>query len=318
MTATQNSTLAAWPKLPLPHGLGKNYVTAHALARSAIFSTQVYCKKAPRPRYLSKTKLGATESSGIEVYQTAGHGLDQSDAEVFYELLRRVFNSGHEMHREARVYFNRAELMKALGRAAGGKTRELLDQSLDRLFGAEFEFSVPGIFIGKSKLILKMYRRECKAETEHDYDVLLDVELARLFESGQWTLLRRSELQCLKGKPVARGVYAYYSTNLSPYPMLPETLRDVMGRKGMQLSKFVKVLKPALAIVQKATGWAKCELETTGKNAGKVVVERGKKDKKDDKDKKGAKDTAPASGAKTEVPAPVAETVPSDDQYGDI
>ncbi|MEX3955991.1 plasmid replication initiator TrfA [Trinickia sp. EG282A] len=304
MTATQNSTLTAWPKLPLPHGLGKNFVTAHALARSAIFSTQSYCKKAPRPQYSSKTKLGATETSGIEVFQAAGQGLDQGDAEVFYELLRRVFNSGHEMHREAHVCFNRGELIKALGRAAGGKTRKLLDDSLDRLFHAEFEFSVPGIFIGKSRLILKMYRRECKSTTEYDYDVLLDVELGRLFESGQWTLLRRSELQSLRGNPVAQGVYAYYSTHRSPYPMRPATLQVLMGR-DMQLSKFVKVLIPALAMVKQATGWTKCELELTGKNAGKVVVEKGERVK------------APASAGKTKVPAPVAGEA-SCGPYGDI
>ncbi|VBO96032.1 plasmid replication initiator TrfA [Burkholderia pseudomallei] len=304
MTATQNNTLAAWPKLPLPHGLGRNFVTAHALARSAIFSTQSYCKKAPRPQYLSKTKLGATKTSGIEVFQTAGHGLDQGDAEVFYELLRRVFNSGHEMHREAHVCFNRGELIKALGRAAGGKTRTLLDESLDRLFRAEFEFSVPGIFIGKSRLILKMYRRECKSETEHDYDVLLDVELGRLFESGQWTLLRRSELQCLKGNPVAKGVYAYYSTHMSPHPMLPATLQVLLGR-DMQLSKFVKVLIPALAEVKKATGWAKCELELKGKYAGKVVVERGERAR------------ASASTGKPKASAPLVDEAACN-AYGDI
>ncbi|MCP3722370.1 hypothetical protein M3I53_04350 [Paraburkholderia sp. CNPSo 3272] len=312
MTATPNNTLAAWHKLQLPHGLGTNFVTAQTLARSAIFSTLTYGPKARRPQYLSKTQLATTDTSGIKVFQTAGQGLDQGDADVFYELLRRVVNSGQERHREARVYFNRGEVIKALGRTPGGNTRKLLDDSLDRLFHAEFEFSVPGLFVGKSRLILKMLGPECESETEHDYDVLLDVELARLFDGGQWTLLRRSVMQSLKGNPLAKGLYAYYSTHLSPYPMLPGTLRDLMGRKGMQLSKFVAVLRPALAEVKKATGWAKCELELTEKNAGKVVVERNKKNKKE------AKDTAPASAAKTEVPEPVAETVASDDPYGDI
>ncbi|MGF7131407.1 hypothetical protein P3T40_002889 [Paraburkholderia sp. EB58] len=115
MTAAQNNTQAAWPKLPLPHGLGKNSVTAHALARSAIFSTQSYGPKAERPQYFAKTELATTKTSDIKVFQTAGRGLDQGDADVFYELLRRVFNSGQEMHREARVCFNRGELIKTLG-----------------------------------------------------------------------------------------------------------------------------------------------------------------------------------------------------------
>jgi hypothetical protein len=181
------------------------------------------------------------------------------------------------MHREARVCFNRCELIKTLGRAPGGKTRKLLDDSLDRLFRAEFEFSVPGLFVGKSRLILKMQCREPESAMacEYDYDVLLDVELSRLFDHGQWAILRRSQRQLLSRNPLARGLHAFYSTHLSSYAMDPETLRLLMGRKTMQSSKFLAVLEPALAEVKAATGWAKCELQLGGKNAGKVVVERG-------------------------------------------
>jgi hypothetical protein len=277
MTAALENSMAAWPMLPLPHGLGKNSVTAHALARSAIFSTQSYGPKAERPVYLAKTQLATTETSDIKVFQTAGRGLDQGDADVFYELLRRVFNSGQETRREARVCFNRSELVKTLGRAPGGKTRKLLDESLDRLFQAEFEFSVPGHFVGKSRLILKMYCREPGSVTEpnSDYDVLLDVELSRLFDNGRWSILRRSERQQLGRNPLAKGLHAFYSTHSSPHPMKPDTLRLLMGRRTMQSSKFLAVLEPALGEVKLATGWPKCELQREGKHAGKVVVDKG-------------------------------------------
>ncbi|CAJ4296042.1 Uncharacterised protein [Burkholderia pseudomallei] len=144
MTALPNASPVRWPKLPLKHGLNNNLVTAHALARSAIFSTRFYRSHAERPLYRERTRLPST--SDIEVFQTAGHQLDQGDADVFYELLRRVFADGHEMCRESHVAFRRAELLRALGRSAGGKTRKLLDESLDRLYRAEFEFSVHGLF----------------------------------------------------------------------------------------------------------------------------------------------------------------------------
>jgi hypothetical protein len=83
MTAAPNNTPAAWPKLALPHGLGKNSVTAQALARSAIFSTQSYGPKAERPQYFAKTELATTKTSDIKVFQSAGRGLDQGDADVF-------------------------------------------------------------------------------------------------------------------------------------------------------------------------------------------------------------------------------------------
>jgi hypothetical protein len=227
--------------------------------------------------YLTRTQLATTETSDIKVFQTAGRGLDQGDADVFYELLRRVFNSGQETRREARVCFNRSELVKALGRAPGGKTRKLLDESLDRLFRAEFEFSVPGVFVGKSRLILKMYCCEpgSIAELDYDYDVLLDVELSRLFDNGRWSILRRSERQRLSRNPLAKGLHSFFSTHASPHPMKPDTLRLLMGRHTMQSSKFLAVLEPALGAVKLATGWPKCELQREGKHAGKVVVDKG-------------------------------------------
>ncbi|OWJ57812.1 plasmid replication initiator TrfA [Paraburkholderia caledonica] len=272
MTAMQDDTLATWRKLPLKYGLRNNLVTAHALARSAIFSTQSYRCHAQRPLYLEKTPL--TSTSDIKVFQTAGHQLDQGDADVFYELLRRVFASECEMQRESRVCFNRAELLKALGRSSGGKTRKLLDESLDRLFRAEFEFSVPGLFTGKSRLILKMHRRDKESTAVFDFDVLLDVELAKLFDRKQWALLRQSQRQLLEGNPLARGLHAFYSTLVSPYPMYPETLKQLMGRQTMQESKWRAALLTALDKLKRATGWTRCELETEGKNAGKVVVVR--------------------------------------------
>ena len=273
MTALQNAAPATWPKLQLKHGLNNNLVTAHALARSAVFSTQFYRSHAERPLYRERTQLPST--SDIEVFQTAGHQLDQGDADVFYELLRRVFAGGSEMCRESHVLFSRANLLKALRRSAGGKTRKLLDESLDRLYHAEFEFSVAGRFSGKSRLILKVHRLDKRTAAGEDYDVLLDVELARLFDGNRWTILRRSQRGLLDGKPLAKGLHALFSTWSNPYAMNPETVLLLMGRKGMKPGKWLKVLLPALADVKLVTGWAKCELATQGVHAGKVVVEKG-------------------------------------------
>jgi hypothetical protein len=275
MTVPQDETPATtWPKLSLPHGLGKNVITAHALARSAIFSTQSYGPFAERPQCFGRTSLPTT--GDIKVFQTAGHRLDQGDADVFYELLRRVLTDTRETHREARVYFCRGELLNALGRSLGGNTRKCLDESLDRLFRADFEFSVPKLFVGKSRLILKMHRREQESAGNYDYDVLLDVELARLFGQRQWTILRQSQRKRLEGNPLAKGLHAFYSTQLTPYPMNLVTLKNLMGRESMQNSKWRAVLQTALTKVKQATGWAVCELKLEGRDAGKIVVEREK------------------------------------------
>jgi len=106
----------------LPRGLGENVVTAHALARSAIFSTQSYKPVAEGPEYFGRTSLPTT--GRIKVFQTAGHPLDQGGADVFYELLRRVLTDTREMQREARAYFSQWELLKVTGSGLGGNTRK--------------------------------------------------------------------------------------------------------------------------------------------------------------------------------------------------
>jgi hypothetical protein len=302
MTVQQHETPATWPKMLLPHDLGKNVITAHALARSAIFSTQSYGPTAERPQYFGRTPLPTT--GHIKVFQTAGHRLDQGDADVFYELLRRVLTDTRETHREARVYFSRGELLKALGRSLGGNTRRCLDESLDRLFRADFEFSVPKLFVGKSRLILKMSRYEPESAANYDYDILLDVELARLFGQRQWTILRQSQRKRLEGNPLAKGLHAFYSTQLAPYPMNLVTLKNLMGRESMQNSKWRAVLQTALTKVKRATGWDVCELKLEGRDAGKIVVER-------------------REPADTRIPTPNAEALGSAvdadlDPYGDI
>lgn len=273
MTALLAETRAAWPKLPLPHGLGKNLVTAHALARSAIFSTQVYRGPVERPEYREMTELATSKSSDIQVFQTAGHQLDQGDADVFYELLRRVFAQGGKTDREAHVCFNRNELLKVLGRTRGGRTNRLLDESLDRLYRADFYFSVPDVFVGKSRLILKMLQCGSERTMDFDYDVLIDVELARLFGTNQWTLLKQSERAKLAGNPLARGLHTYYaSLPNSAFGTKTSTLKSMMGRESMHEGKWRTSLKNALIAIKEATGWHTCELRAAASGDWKVFI----------------------------------------------
>ncbi|MCX4177374.1 MULTISPECIES: plasmid replication initiator TrfA [Paraburkholderia] len=265
----------SWPQLSLPYGPGKNFITAHTLARCAIFSTQAWSRLSPRPRYSERTQLATTETGGITVFQTAGEQLDQGDADVFYELLRRVFIEDGNTSQEHHVRFNRGEFLQALGRARGGTTGERLDASLNRLYEARFEFDVPGLYKGKSSLILSIYSRAANSVQQFDYDVLLDITLARLFHKNQWTLLRRCERNKLSD-PLAKGIHAYYSTHATPFDLKAETLRRIMGRETMQPSKWRVVLRTALEAVQKETGWTRCTLEYLDKTrTWMVVVEKG-------------------------------------------
>lgn len=275
MTALTEHAQPAWPKLPLKYGLNRNLAAPNSLAQSAVFSTQYYRSNAPRPEYCEATKLEAM--GAVQVYQTAGHRLDQWDADVFYELLRRILAEGREMDRESHVRFQRTELLKAIGRARGGTTRTMLDASLDRLYRADFKIRVPGVFETRSRLILKMHRLGPETSMECDYDVVLDVELARLFDRGQWTLLRRAQRDKLRNNPLARGLHVLYSTLATPYPMLELTVKRLTGRESMkQRSKWFDALTEALELLKEATGWSRCALEYVEKTGHWMVfVEKG-------------------------------------------
>ncbi|VVE76985.1 TrfA protein [Pandoraea captiosa] len=315
MTALTDRESTAWPKLPLKYGLNRNFVAPNSLAQSAVFSTQYYRSNADRPEYSAPEKLRALNK--IEVFQTAGHRLDQGDADVFYELLRRVLENGREMDRETHVRFNRGELLKALGRTRGGTTRTSLEASLDRLYRAEFKFSVPSLFEGRSRLILKMIRSSPDSPMEYEYDVLLDVELARLFDGGQWTLLRRAQRDKLKNMALARGLHALYSTLLTPHPMLPKTIQELMGRDSMQDSKWRKVLAEALKELKKATGWARCELAVHEDTKQLMVfVERDANAKPKSKAGKQKAVNSPSNAENLNSPSPDESCV--EEEYDDI
>lgn len=264
---TINSSL--WPTKIAERGL-TNFVTPYAMARSAIFSTQIYRGQTGRPRYLEKTPLVCLGS--MSVFQLAGEQLDQNDADVFYELLRRVIAQGDASAREARVQFNRLDLLKALGRTRGGKTITLLNESLERLTDATFYFEIPGLFTGRSRLILKALTKEEMHAQEYDYDVLIDVELSKLFARERWAFLRKKERDSLAGDPLAKGLHAYYATHKDPYPVLVDTLQALMGRQTMQPSKFKKALSDSLANLKAATGWHTCEIVNARGDAAKVCV----------------------------------------------
>lgn len=260
-----------WPTLQLKYGLGPNVVTPHAFARSAIFSSQVF-RRHERPYYAAAKELAVV--GGMKIYQVAGFQLDQGDAELLYELIRRVFSQSDEGRHEPRVLFNRRQLLASLGRTNGGKTRALLDASIARLFAASYEFRIPGLMSGVSRLLINVRKREDGTNQKYDYDVLIDIRLAQLFNQGEWTLLRKYELDKLGGNPLAKGLYAYYSTHRAPYPIKLETLKALMGRGSMQNSKWKTALSNSLQRVKQATGWYICEIATSGKNAGLVVVVR--------------------------------------------
>lgn len=260
-----------WPELNLPYGLLTDTPLAtNALVRSAVFSTQEYSGGAKRPEITEPLQLAAIAPYQIE--QTTGVRLSQSDADLFFWLLSRAYRAGTPTG-NAWVFFKRSEALAALGRTRGGKTDTLLEDSLQRLSAAEFVYEWLGSG-GRTKLLSNTERFNDE-DKPYDYKVMIANGVAALLDDGEWLVLPKQVREQLAGDPLAKGLHAFYASHKSAYPMLPNTLKALMGRESMQDSKWRQALEKSLAKVQAATGWFQCELVHAGPLAGKVVIQKG-------------------------------------------
>lgn len=267
----ETTEVPLWPELDLPHGLlADTRIAPNLLVRSAVFSTLDYAGGAERPEITAPLPLPAIKPYYIE--QVGGVRLSQSDADLFFWLLSRAYRDGAPKG-GAWAFFKRGEALGELGRARGGKTDVLLEDSLQRLCGADFAYRIPGE-VGRSRLLSCVERFESDSKP-YDYKITVADGVAALLDGGEWLALLGKERGQLAGDPLAKGLYAFFSSHKTVFPMLPATLKALMGRESMQDSKWRHALEKALAKVQAATGWFQCELVKEGPLAGKAVVRMG-------------------------------------------
>lgn len=285
------SKVAVWPELKLPHGVKPGTrIAPHVLVRTSVFSTLEYSGAAKRPLIHKSEPLPLDGMSQYRAEQLEGHRLSQSDADLLFWLLARAYRDGAPKD-QAVVFFKRGEALTALGRIRGGKTDNMLDQSLQRLRAAEFNFEEKyedkGMLpLSQTRLLSRVDR--ANDDTKHyDYRVTIADGVAELLRDGSWVLLSSEVREELASDPLAKGLYALFESNEIVHPTKPETLQRGMGRgevkdargepriNAMQPSKWLFALRRALARVQSARGWLQCEVAQEGLHAGKVVVTKG-------------------------------------------
>lgn len=207
------------------------------------------------------------------ITQVSGVRLSQSDADLFFWLLSRAYRLGAP-RKGALVYFKRSEALAELGRSRGGKTDALLEESLHRLSSAEFTYEIQDAVAGRFRLLLPI-EQFASGTKPYDYKIVVSDDVAPLLSRQEWLVLPGKVKRQLSQDSLAKGLYAFYASHKTAFPMLPATLKALMGRESMQESKWRHALEAALAKVQAATGWFQFELVKTGSNAGKVVFVRG-------------------------------------------
>lgn len=251
--------------LNLEHGLGKNSAVPHILARTGVFSSQIYRGPTKRPIATLPFKLHTFGDSTAS--QTAGQRLDQSDADVFYELIRTLFSRDTSIDPLLPFEIEPQALLAAMKRKKGGKTNALLDTSLRRLSQAKFEVNEKS---GRKYNfgIVTMSAAPTTCSNSIFISMEIDPQLLRLYTSDGWTLLLKSERNKLR-LPISKALYAYYRTHRAqPHAHKATTIKNLVGRNGMDETKWRTQLRAALCELQSATGWATCELT----DAGHVVV----------------------------------------------
>lgn len=264
------SLLCEWPEISLRYGLSSDTrLAANALVRSAMFSTLDFSGAAERSLVAEPLRISTIKPYRIE--QIAGARLSQSDAELFFVLLSRLYRNGTPQ-RGAAVYFSRREICTELGRSRGGKTDTLLDESLQRLCSAEFEYEVLG---SHHRTTLLSHADRFIDDRPYDYKITIADLVAPLLEAGEWLVLQGKVRKQLAADPLAVGLHAFYASHQRAYPMLTSTLKALMSRETMQESKWKSALSLALERVQAATGWMQCEVARSGPYEGKVVVQTG-------------------------------------------
>jgi hypothetical protein len=253
--------------LNLKYGLGANTAVPHVIARSNIFSSQIY--RGPIHRSGIKIPCQIATLGGVKIVQTAGHRLDQGDANVFYEILGSLFSQLENRAFSSQVTIARSDLLSNIGRSKGGKTNALLHDSLIRLVNAEF-------LIDKNNSkqyttgILQGFAYHSEGNSKY---VLIEIDprFLELYMNNEWVILKKKERDALSS-PISKALHAYYCTHQKPYPLCPETLKRLADRTNMQESKWLIQLQSALDEIKLATGWHVCEISTSEKYAGKVTV----------------------------------------------
>lgn len=180
-----------------------------------------------------------------------GRQLDQTDLDVYLELLHRFNGQQSDCMVEITAY----GLLKSLGRSLGSSGYAWLDASLMRLVGGLIEIT--------AETRSQRYRGHLLESTTENiatgaYKITLNRDFARLFANG-WSSLDIAQRSALKS-PSAKSLHAYLSSHKAPGQHSWATLAGITGLSGKNARS---TLREALGQLQ-AVGFLSSWSETGG------------------------------------------------------
>ncbi|HGJ5862865.1 plasmid replication initiator TrfA, partial [Arsenophonus nasoniae] len=235
---------------------GCGYCFIDELTNDQILKLASYSQAKNVARYVLKASF-----NGYTVKYT-GEQLDQSDLDVWLECLSRYKQTplGYT------IRFSSYEFLKAIKRNTGKSQYDWLHDTLNRMQSSGIHLS-DGKYTYIGSLINEVYRDEETGEN----CLVLNPKIIACFGDSSWTgIIRDLRLQ-LKGKPLTKWLYGFYSSHAKPLAIKVETLKELYGSKRCELYKFRYDLKKALIELSSVTKWY-CEIDKTDK----IIIKKGK------------------------------------------
>lgn len=231
----------------LQHGIGQNFVAPRVAVQGALFSSLVFRGRTMRPAYITPTQVA--EWGDKRVIQTAGEQLDQGDADVYFELVRRATEQ-----EELCLNIKSDEFLSAINRERGSESRNWLECSIERLKNASFEFSITELPV-KAKLLVSV-ERNVDSKTAADFVVVLSDSMSQVFEAGK-TIIKTKERFALGNDSLAKSLHSFFSSHSKQYESKigVEKLMAATGRQSMRKDRFCAAVAESITVLKQATGW---------------------------------------------------------------
>lgn len=231
----------------LPHGIGRNFIAPRAMLQGAVFSSQIFRGRTARPDYSTPAQVAAYGNT--RVIQTRGEQLDQNDADVYFELVRRATEKD-----ELRIEVKSDEFLSAINRERGTGSRIWLEESIERLKNASFVFEITELPF--EAILIVSVERNTDTKAAADFIIVLASEMGEVFKAGK-TIIKTSERRALKQDTLAKSLHSFFSSHSKKFESKIgiEKLMKITGRETTQKSKFKVALTESIAVLKAATGW---------------------------------------------------------------
>jgi hypothetical protein len=207
-----STTLGSQWLQPNPEVAQNRYAVPSLLLRCAMFSARSAQGKTGRTIY-NQPKQRASQGK-IGVRQRPGTQLVQSDADVYFELLRRVLAQPRPEKNDSdsiTIKFSASEFLRSIKRSTGAHDIAWLRRTVGYLYDAEYELRFPTRAPALSSRLLRSGLIDpCENDTR--FSVQVSRDLALLYEKG-WTVIEPEIRLALRKDPVAQWLHSFFCTH---------------------------------------------------------------------------------------------------------